>query len=439
MSHTQYDTFSDGIGITTLASDRGTVEGVQEDSPIAINGVALPEGTVLEGGQGVRHFYPPEMAERAADQLQQQLDDDETTVHIVKNFHELEGQAPADDIIGEVTGVGYERGVGVRFAGEITDTETAEKIQLGYLDVSPTVGRALGDERDAQMDARPVADVAGFRDIAIVGQGQPGADVGVGANPAIEALARTPVPDGDTTGGDDDDDSGDADDSDADDVDGSPAGEDPTEQPAGDDGTRQSTDGPAQSDDQSQPDAMTDDTDLSDEEQALLAAVDDPSEAIDVLRDYHSREEPTIIDSDTLETLRDEVAEAKEAFAAVIAEQSPQSADALARQDMAGLTEPFRDDDGDIDVDTLQQTPETQSGGGDPTPDNEGGDGGTGGSDGFDPDALSLSEREELQRLHKKRSSFEKRGVDSRVDATEAQMADIADVEDYDEIEMEAL
>ena len=421
---TTYDTFADGIGITTLASDRGTVEGVQEDSPIAINGVALPEGTVLEGGQGVRHFYPPEMAERAADQLQQQLDDDEGTVHVVKNFHELEGQAPADDIIGEVTAVGYEQGVGVRFAGEITDVETAEKIQLGYLDVSPTVGRALGDERDPQMDARPVADVAGFRDIAIVGQGQPGADVAVGPNPAIEALARAPVPDGDTTGGD-----GDAD---GDDADGSPADQDTTAPPSGDDGARQSTDGSAQSDDQPQPDAMSDDTELSDEEQALLAAVDDPSEAIDVLRDYHSREEPTIIDSDTLEDLRDEVAEAKEAFAAVIAEQSPQSADALARQDMAGLTEPFRDDDGDIDVDTLQQTPETQEPG---APDDEGGDDDTG----FDPDALSLSEREELQRLARKRTTFANRGMDGRADTLAREMADLAGVDDHDEIELEAL
>jgi hypothetical protein len=420
---TTYDTFSDGIGITTLASDRGTVEGVQEDSPIAINGVALPEGTVLEGGQGVRHFYPPAMAERAADQLQQQLDDDEGTVHIVKNFHELEGQAPADDIIGEVTGVGYEQGVGVRFAGEITDVETAEKIQLGYLDVSPTVGRALGDEHDPQMEARPVADVAGFRDIAIVGQGQPGADVAVGPNPAIEALARAPVSVGDTAGGGDDDDGGDADDS--------PADQETDDPPSGDDGASQSTDGPAQSDDQPQPDAMTDDTDLSDEEQALLAAVDDPSEAIDVLRDYHSREEPTIIDTDTLDDLRDEVAEAKEAFAAVIAEESPQSADALARQDMAGLTEPFRDDDGDIDVDTLQQTPETQE---PDAPDDEGGD-----DDGFDPDALSLSEREELQRLASKRTTFANRGMDGRADTLAREMADLADVEDYDEIELEAL
>ena len=194
MTQTEYDTFEHGIGtgITDpLRSERGAVGEIKENSPIAIHGVALPENTVLQGGQGVRHFYPPEMAQRAADILQQQLDADEGRVHIVKNFHELEGQATADDIIGEVTAVGYSEGVGVTFQGEITDETTAEKIDLGYLDVSPTVARALGEEMDPQLEARPVSDVGGFRDIAVVGQGQPGASVDVGTNPAIEALHRT--------------------------------------------------------------------------------------------------------------------------------------------------------------------------------------------------------------------------------------------------------
>lgn len=190
---TTYDTFEHGIGITTLANDRETVDSIREDSPIAIHGVALPEETVLRGGQGVDHFYPPAMAQRAAEVLQQQLDSEDQTTHIVKNFHELEGSAPADDIIGEVTSVGYSKGVGVVFGGEITDQDIAEKIQLGYLDISPTVARALGAEMDPQMEARPVTDVGGFRDIAVVGQGQPGADVDVGPNPAIEALSRDVV------------------------------------------------------------------------------------------------------------------------------------------------------------------------------------------------------------------------------------------------------
>jgi hypothetical protein len=193
---TEYDTFKRGIGITTLASERGTVDDIRESSPIAINGVALPENTVLNGGQNVDHFYPPDAAQRAADILQQQLDDAEQTVHIVKNFHDIEGQAAADDIIGEVTSVAYQQGVGVVFGGEITDQPTAEKIALGYLDVSPSVARSLGAEQDPQMEARPVTDVAGFRDIAVVGQGQPGADVDVGTNPSIEALARDALADG---------------------------------------------------------------------------------------------------------------------------------------------------------------------------------------------------------------------------------------------------
>lgn len=208
MTTTPYDTFERGIGITTLASERGTVDSIRESSPIAINGVALPEDTVLEGGQGVRHYYTPEMAKRAAEVLQSQLDDDDQRVHIVKNFHELEGQAAADDIVGEVTSVGYSKGVGVVFGGEVTDQDLAEKIALGYLDVSPTVARALGGEMDPQMEARPVTDVAGFRDIAVVGQGQPGAEVDVGPNPAIEALARDRLDamsdGGDGSGGDDD-------------------------------------------------------------------------------------------------------------------------------------------------------------------------------------------------------------------------------------------
>jgi hypothetical protein len=75
------------------------------------------------------------------------------------------------------------------FEGETTDVETAQKINNGYLDVSPTVARSLGD-LDDQMQARRVTDVAGFRDIAVVGRGQPGADVSVGPNPAVEALSR---------------------------------------------------------------------------------------------------------------------------------------------------------------------------------------------------------------------------------------------------------
>jgi len=196
MTGQEYETFDRGIGITTLAA-RGTVEEIRESDPIEVSGVAIPENTVLQGGQGVEHFFPPDVARRAAEILQRQVDDDDTTVHIVKNFHETEGQASADDIIGEVTGAGYEKGVGVVFSGEIADEDTAEKIELGYLDVSPSVARELGP-LDEQTQARAVDEVVGFRDIAVVGQGQRGADVDIGANPAIEALSRNALSEVDT-------------------------------------------------------------------------------------------------------------------------------------------------------------------------------------------------------------------------------------------------
>lgn len=158
----------------------------------------------------------------------------------------------------------------------------------------------------------------------------------------------------------------------------------------------------------------------------------DAETAADVLREYARTDDAQIIDQDTLERLQQEVSEAKEAFAAVIAEQSPQSADTLARQDMDALTEPFRDDDGAIDVDTLQQTPETQSGG------SKASDAGTG-TDGFNPEALSLSERETLQRNRMKHTTFTNRGMDKRAGQIEAEMEALAGVDDIDDIDWEVL
>lgn len=186
---TQYDTFADGIGLTTLESPNGEVDSLNENTPIAVNGVAIPENTILEGGLGEPHFYSPQMAERAAEVLQSQIDDPETNVHIVKNFHETEGQAEADDIIGVVTGAGYSPGIGTVFEGEVMDEKTAQKINHGYLNISPSVARSLG-QFDETMQARGVEEVAGFRDIATVGNGQPGAGVQTGPNPAVEALSR---------------------------------------------------------------------------------------------------------------------------------------------------------------------------------------------------------------------------------------------------------
>ena len=179
------DTFKNGIGIGVY--NRETLDSISGEEAISVHGLLIPENTPVMGGQDVQHFYPPELAERSAEILDEQIRED--IVHVVKNFHELEGQAQADDIVGKVTGATYSRGQGVLWQGEITDDELANKIDRGYLEVSPSVFRSLG-AMDDQMQARAVNDVAGFRDVAIVGRGQDGVDVNVGTNPAIDALSR---------------------------------------------------------------------------------------------------------------------------------------------------------------------------------------------------------------------------------------------------------
>lgn len=149
-------------------------------------------------------------------------------------------------------------------------------------------------------------------------------------------------------------------------------------------------------------------------------------EAAEILREYGSTENPAIASGKRIESLREQIAEVKELFAAALAEESPQSADALARQDMDVLVEPFVDstDRGTVAVDTHVQTPETGAV-----------DGPLGGSVEVDLDTISLDEREQIQRLAHKRSTFESRGMDARVDALEGEICAIVGADDYDEIE----
>jgi len=184
---TELDTFENGIGLGTLENTQA-MGNVPDEDAISINGVAIPENTILKGGREIEHFYPPAMAEKAARALEEQIESGET-VHLVSGFHDLDGMADAEQVIGEITKAGYSPGVGTVFEGETIDKEIAQKINNGYVNISPSISRGLG-ELDEQMQARKVNEVGGFRDIAVVARGQDGAKVEVGNNPAIEALSR---------------------------------------------------------------------------------------------------------------------------------------------------------------------------------------------------------------------------------------------------------
>lgn len=153
-------------------------------------------------------------------------------------------------------------------------------------------------------------------------------------------------------------------------------------------------------------------------------------EAVDVLREYGTTEEPAIVTTNKIDSLKESIDEVKAVFASALSEESPQSADALAKQDLDALTEPFRDEEGDIEVDTLTQNPETGDVSGSEEEDEP---------EGFSPDTLSREDVDTLTFKNRKRNAFAERKIDSKVDELESEMAEIAGVEDFDEIEMEAL
>lgn len=167
-----------GNGIAVLA-DENTVDG---SSTWRVSGVALSEDTTTLGGSGRQRFWPAATLREAADQLEGR--------HIVKNFHDLQGSANADDVIGQITQSGYQPGVGIVFEGEILDEDIARKVEHEFLDVSSVPG--VGSESyDSSRDAYVVEEISGFRDIAVVPDGaDQGNEISLGENPAVAALSR---------------------------------------------------------------------------------------------------------------------------------------------------------------------------------------------------------------------------------------------------------
>lgn len=160
----------------------------------------------------------------------------------------------------------------------------------------------------------------------------------------------------------------------------------------------------------------------------------DVETATDVLREYANVDEAQIVATDTLESLRNELDEFKSIFAEVAAEDSPHSADVLADLDAEALTEPFRTEDGDVDLDTLWQEPETGDVSGD--------SGGGGDGDGMDLDSLSPSTLNEIRETTiPKINSYEQRGMEQSVERLKTGVLEQTGGEDFDAVkaELEAL
>lgn len=171
-------------GIAVLA-DGQPIDELSEEGPWEVSGVALgPPGMRTFGVSETPRIWPADTLRDAAELLSGRP--------VVKNYHSLGGQAPADDVIGEVTSTGFDESLGIVFKGEITDREIAEKVAQGYLDVSPVAGIAQ-EREDDEAEAFVVEEISGFRDLAVVADGaSAGAEIelGAGSNPAVAALSQ---------------------------------------------------------------------------------------------------------------------------------------------------------------------------------------------------------------------------------------------------------
>jgi hypothetical protein len=493
---TETDHFESGIA--TLAAD-STPE-FDSSAPFEVSGVAIPVNTIVRGGRGVEHFYTAEVLQGAGELLEN------TT--IVKNFHSLEGQAEADEVIGKVTNAGFQKGIGLVFEGEITDEDIAEKIAHGFLDVSPSPARSLG-EFDQDMGAQRVERLAKFRDVAVVANGQPGAKIEIGPNPAVstlgmDALSRsfdtlqndmaihTPEFDGTADREWNAPNLSDFTDSSWEELDeeakgaieahylGSKSGFPaenftdlflPVVEPDGTlnlnalanakaragqveglsgddldtvvatinelannnfedaDFDTQSDDGAQEESPQSSADGEenteteTMSNDLTEEEKAVLAAADDVEGATDVLRSYAAAEQPEIVESDTLSEKEDTIEELASVFRDALSERTGLSEDTVNAMPVDALCNEFRNDEGEIEPETLNQSPETGTVENDEEP---------------SVDALSKDDKEEVQDLLRRADLLEQRTPD-HADTLRSQAADLAGVDDPDEIELEVM
>jgi len=148
--------------------------------------------------------------------------------------------------------------------------------------------------------------------------------------------------------------------------------------------------------------------------------------ASDVLGEYHTTDDAQIVSADTLSSLENRVDELAEVFRAALENKTTLSKETIEAMPVDALCNEFRDEDGDISPDTLNQSPETTTG--------DGGDGGDNGG----TDTLSAEEKQTVRDKLDKADMMADR-TPEYADTLRSEAADLAGVEDADEIEVDAL
>lgn len=165
-----------GSGYAVLTLD-------EEDGTHRVHGVALGAGDITRGMSGLRKKWPAETLREEAESL--------SGKPLVVNHinHDVES------VVGQVTEAGFKKGVGVIFEGELGDDELADKVDRGWIDVSPRVLHEPVDEMEKEIPddsddpVHVVGDVKEFINLSFVPQGAaPSNDVAIGEHEDLASL-----------------------------------------------------------------------------------------------------------------------------------------------------------------------------------------------------------------------------------------------------------
>jgi hypothetical protein len=145
--------------------------------------------------------------------------------------------------------------------------------------------------------------------------------------------------------------------------------------------------------------------------------------AIDVLREYHTTEEAQIVSADTLSAKDEQLEEFAGVFRDALKAKKGLKTETVDAMGVDALAHEFRGEDGEIEADTLSQSPETGTA---ETPDEP------------ETDTLSADDKRAIEDKLRRADMMESR-TPEHADTLRSEAAALAGVDDADEIEVDAL
>lgn len=398
MTEHEYDVVESGIAVLAGADEQST-------DATTVHGVAIGEDDITEGMSGKRTRWPPEVLRAGAEKLiGKPIVTDHPGAEKTDEGVRVDGPPPLEAKVGEVTDARYVEGRGLVWEGSVADPEAAQQIERGLADVSPIVAREIRPvESDDGGELFEATSIQAFRDLGLVSSGAaPSNSVATGTAALwADALAAAWEADADGDG-----DTG-------------------SDDPAGASSSGRDTDDPTDTQDS---DMGDNDPDLTDDERALLDAVEDPVDAREALADLHGFEEPHTMEQPEFEAMRSELNTVREMYAEALAERWGTDPEKLVeRFDVDALREEFEDDEGNLDVDALVQSPETGEPDEDDDPDNV--------------DALADLDEETRDEVEAAKSRFEywDGKNDTIADAEKQTVVEALGVDSFDDVDLEAI